>query len=221
MLAALVLTGYGISVAWRSATGWVAGSLPHIQSTSSTTLTSALGELRAKGGLQIGWRTIDTAVEVDRTTTVDAFGFSVPLGSVHIRIDVPGNRVQYVVPVDPTWTIRAVDAETFIVTIPPPIVNKDVVEVQSDPAKFRVFIDNDWAEHLIPSGGDVDSAKALVRASVIETGSSRPALAEVRMEARSVAAGFVGGVLAAGRGGNPRVIVEFSDESTASDAPPR
>ena len=199
--------------------GWAATNLTLVQSASTSTLTSALGELRAKGGLQVGWRTIDTTVEVDRTTSVGALGYTIPVGAVHIRIKVPGNRALYLIPVDPPWSIRAIDPETFMVTLPPPIVNEDVVEVQSDPRKFEVMIDNDWVEHLIPSGGDVDDAKALLRSSVIETARSKPALAEVRMEARAVAANFVRGVLAAGLGGNPRVIVEFADEAVGPIAP--
>ncbi len=220
VITAAVLLAWGISFAWRSATGWAATNLTLVQSASTSTLTSALGELKAKGGLQIGWRAIDTTVDVDRTTSVGAFGYSVPVGTVHIRIDVPGNRALYVIPVDPAWSIRAIDKETFMVTMPAPVVNEDVVEVQSDPRKFEVMIDNDWAEHLIPSGGDVDEAKALVRASVIETARSKPALAEVRMEARAVAGNFVRGVLlSAGVGGNPRVIVEFADEAAGPIAP--
>ncbi|MSR29589.1 MAG: hypothetical protein EXS03_08465 [Phycisphaerales bacterium] len=192
---------------------WVRDNLSLVQSSATTTLTSALGELRAKGGLQIGWRTIDTHLEIDRTTTVGAFGYSIPVGAVHIRIDVPGNRVQYLIPVDPPWQIHAVDGATFLLTLPPPEVNEDVVEVQSDPAKFRIEIDNDWAEHLIPSGGDVDEAKRLLRSSVIETGKSKPALAEVRMEAREVAGAFVRGVLAGAGIASPKVIVLFTDEA--------
>jgi hypothetical protein len=196
------------------------GLLSPIQVTVQQSLTTALGDLRPDGGLIVGWREVQARVLTDRTTSIGAFGVQVPIGSVRIELDVPGNRVQYLLPAGDGWSVRALDAETVVLTVPPPVVNDRVVEVQSDPSRIRVSIDNDWAEHLIPNGGDIDKAKALIRAAVIETGGSRPALAEARIEARTTARTFFRGLFSQAVGSDVDVIVQFSDEADSSPPSP-
>lgn len=191
-----------------------------IQSSVQQSLITALGDLRPDGGLVVGWREVQARVVSDRTTSIGAFGIQVPVGSVRIELDVPGNRVQYLLPAGDGWSVRALDAKTVLLTVPPPVVNDRVVEVQSDPSRLRVTIDNDWMEHMIPSGGDIDKAKALIRAAVIEEGGSRPALAEVRLEARNAARVFFGGLFSQTLGTEVHVIVQFSDEAEGVQSPP-
>lgn len=188
-----------------------------VQTTVSTTLTNALGDLRPQGGMIVGWRTIDTRVKLDRETSIDAFGYKIPIGAVHLTLDVPGNRVQYLIPIDGTWLAKAAGEDTVILTLPAPIANEHVVEVQSDPSKFALQIDNDFAEHLIPSGGDVDAAKRLLRDSVLESARSRPALAEVRMDARRQAQQFFGDLFEKATGRPLGVVVTFADEVGAGE----
>lgn len=183
-----------------------------VQSTVSTTLTSALGDLEPQGGFLVGWRTIDTRATMDSTTR----WLWIPVGAVHIELDVTGNLAQYLIPTSGGWNAQAISEGVVVMTVPPPIVNDKVVEVQSDPAKIRVIIDNDWAEHLIPSGSDIDKAKRLLRASVIETASSKPALAEVRLEARAKTASFFTELFTRSIGRPITVIVQFSDELPAA-----
>ncbi len=187
-----------------------------VQTTITSTLTSALGDLQPQGGLLVGWREIDTRVKFDRETTVGAFGYKVPVGSVHVFLDVPGNRAQYIIPSngpnDEHWDAQPISESVIMLTLPAPIVNDKVVEVQSDPGKIKVYIDNDWMEHLIPSGGDIDQAKKLLRQAVIETAQSKPALAEVRIEARQVARKFFSELFTRSLGRPVTVIVQFADE---------
>jgi hypothetical protein len=200
--------------ACNAVASWVSdriASLAFVRSTATATLQTALGELRAKRGLVVGYRPVNTIVTLERTTSLPWIGW--PIGSVTVRLEVDDSRVLYVIPADPAWAIDALDEHTFILTLPPPAVDTDVVEVQSDPAKFKVFINNDWAEHLIPSGKDVDDAKRMVRGAVIEQASAKPALAEVRVQARQVAESFMRDLLEQAGISSPRVIARFSDES--------
>ena len=155
-------------------------------------------------------------MKFDRETTFGAFGYKVPVGSVHVFLDVPGNRAQYIIPSngpnDEYWNAQAISESVVMLTLPAPIVNDKVVEVQSDPGKIKVYIDNDWMEHLIPSGGDIDQAKKLLRQAVIETAQTKPALAEVRIEARQVATKFFGELFTRSLGRPVTVIVQFADE---------
>ena len=75
---------------------------------------------------------------------------------------------------------------------------------------------------MIPSGGDIDEAKRAIRASVIETASSRVALAEVRIEARRVVEKFCQALFSQSSGRDDRVLVRFTDEvsvGSANDSP--
>jgi len=183
-------------------------------------LLTALGDLQPDGGLVVGWREVQARVLTDRTTSIGAFGIQVPIGSVRIELDVPGNRVQYLLPAGDGWNARALDANTVLLTVPPPVVNDRIVEVQSDPSRIRVTIDNDWMEHIIPSGGDIDKAKALIRAAVLEAGGSRPALAEARLEARNTARTFFSGLFSQSIGSEVNVIVQFADEVVGDQGSP-
>lgn len=203
-------------LAWRAldrASQWVGDftGMFGVTQSVSTTLQNALGELQHQGGLVVGWREINTHLRRDRESAIRAFGYSLPLGSVHIILEVPGNRAQYIIPANNDWTAESF-GDLIVITAPPPIVNDKVVEVQSDPSKMRLVIDNDWMEHLIPSGGDIDEAKRMIRASVVETASSGPALAEVRVEARRAVERFCSGIFGAVAGPTPRILVQFSDE---------
>ncbi|MDA0213769.1 MAG: hypothetical protein O2875_00215 [Planctomycetota bacterium] len=195
-------------------TGFIA-----VQTTVTSTLVSALGDLHPQGGLLVGWREIDTRVKFDRETTVGVFGYKVPVGSVSVLLEVPGNRAQYIIPSngpnDEHWNAQAISDSVIMLTLPAPIVNDKVVEVQSDPGKMRVYIDNDWMEHLIPSGGDIDQAKKLLRQAVIETAQTKPALAEVRIEARQVAGKFFSELFTRSLGRSITVLVQFADEIDA------
>lgn len=191
-----------------------------MQSTVQQSLLTALGDLQPDGGLVVGWREVQARVLTDRTTSIGAFGIQVPIGSVRIELDVPGNRVQYLLPAGDGWNARALDANTVLLTVPPPVVNDRIIEVQSDPSRIRVTIDNDWMEHIIPSGGDIDKAKALIRAAVLEAGGSRPALAEARLEARNTARTFFSGLFSQSIGSEVNVIVQFADEVVGDQGSP-
>ena len=209
----ILATGIFFGVRWLEK---IVKNFSLVQNTITSTLTSALGDLQPQGGLLVGWREIDTLVKFDRETTFGPFGYNIPVGSVHIVLDVPSNRAQYIIPSngpnDEHWNAEAISESVIMLTLPEPIVNKEVVEVQSDPGKIKVYIDNDWMEHLIPSGGDIDQAKKLLRQAVIETAQSKPALVEVRIEARQVADKLFSELFTRSLGRPVTVIVQFADE---------
>ena len=209
----ILATGIFFGVRWLEK---IVKNFSLVQNTITSTLTSALGDLQPQGGLLVGWREIDTLVKFDRETTFGPFGYNIPVGSVHIVLDVPSNRAQYIIPSngpnDEHWNAEAISESVIMLTLPAPIVNKEVVEVQSDPGKIKVYIDNDWMEHLIPSGGDIDQAKKLLRQAVIETAQSKPALVEVRIEARQVADKLFSELFTRSLGRPVTVIVQFADE---------
>ena len=209
----ILATGIFFGVRWLEK---IVKNFSLVQNTITSTLTSALGDLQPQGGLLVGWREIDTLVKFDRETTFGPFGYNIPVGSVHIVLDVPSNRAQYIIPSngpnDEHWNAEAISESVIMLTLPAPIVNDKVVEVQSDPGKIKVYIDNDWMEHLIPSGGDIDQAKKLLRQAVIETAQSKPALVEVRIEARQVADKLFSELFTRSLGRPVTVIVQFADE---------
>lgn len=181
------------------------------------TLTNALGELQAQGGLLAGWREIDTHIECDDPTIIGAFGYSIQVGTKHIWLAVSGNRVQYIIPADGRWKASEVDG-VIVITAPPPIVNEKIVEVQSDPSKIRAMIDNDWGGHFTGDAKAVDKLKGTIRANVLAVASSEAALGGVRESARKTVAEFCRNVLSAASERPVNVRVVFADEDARERA---
>ncbi len=166
----------------------------------------------------VGWREIDTRIECDDPVLLQAFGYSLQVGTKHIWLAVPGNRVQYIIPADGTWTAQEVDG-VVVITAPPPVVNEKIVEVQSDPSKIRTMIDNDWGGHFTGDAQAVDKLKGVIRANVLEVASSQAALAGVREMAQVTAAEFFRGVfIMAARGQPVEVRVLFADDAAGAAA---
>ncbi len=183
----------------------------------NTTITNSLGDLNSQGGLLVGWREIDSRIDHEKETEVKIpwTDWGVPVGSVKITLDVTGNRVQYLIPTggpDGAWSIKAFNDSTVELIVPPPIVNDKVVEVQSDPTKYKISVDNDWLEHVYPSGAEIDAAKGKLREAVIEGAKANLALTEVRLAAKTAARGFCEPMLATTFGRPITVIVQFTDE---------
>ena len=185
--------------------------------TPVVTLTSALGDLQSQGGLLVGWREVDTNIQCDDPALIGAFGYSLQVGTKHIWLAVSGNRAQYIIPADGNWTAQELDA-VIVVTAPPPIVNEKIVEVQSDPAKIKTMVDNDWGGHFTGDAKAIDRLKVTIRANVLVVAASKAALADVRIEARRATEEFCTGIFSAARGQAVKVRVRFTDEFAGGGA---
>jgi hypothetical protein len=187
--------------------------------TTQARFLSALGELAEQPALRIATREIAVEVEVAVPTKLQwrpwvipvGEGLDVEVGRTTATIRSSGNVAQYVVPLQKgEWEVR-IEADEVIVTLPPPIVDRSVVEVQSDPAKIEVAVDRDWAAHLLRTDEARDAALAAIRQAVIDQASSSVAMFEVREKSRAVVAEMILALIDT-KDRPARVRVRWSDE---------
>lgn len=211
------------------------------------TFLVALGKLQESPALRVATREIDVRVDASVPTEVKLRawlvpigpGWTVELGRTKAEIVAPSNRVQYIVPlrdargdpIDTPWRPlgdgSAGDGDGdaglergFEVTLPPPRVDDELVEVQSDPARLRVEIDRDWVDHVVGDDSARDAALAAIRAAVLGQARSEAAMFEVREKARAIVAEMIRAQLPDDARG-VRILVRWSDEPRADDAPLR
>ncbi len=207
---------------------------PHVISgsnNSASAFTTALSKLREAPSLRVFTREI--AVHVDATTPTEVTlrawilpvgpGWPIEVGKTKAEILAPGNRVQYVVPLNDgseAVTSAAQDSSdpsacVWTVILPPPRVDETLVEVQSDPQQMKISIDRDYVDHLVGDDAAKDAALASIRAAVIREASSETAMFEVREKARATVASMIRALL-------PEeyqactILVRWSDEPNAS-----
>lgn len=185
-------------------------------------LVTALGELSEKPALRVATREIAVQVEVTAPTQRTwrpwlipiGPGLEVTLGETTATVTSPSNTVQYVVPIQRTnWRLK-VDDGVATVTLPPPVVDESVVEVQSDPAKLEIAIDRDWADHLVGDDAAKNAALAAVRKAVVAQASSPVAMFEVREKARKTVAEMLR-ALVDEKYRPARIIVRWTDDPAA------
>ena len=115
-------------------------------------ITNALGELRRAPALKVATREVAVMVDASKPTELTVYPWIVPigeptkveLGRTTTQLVVPGNKVQYIVPLDAfkpgeepdVREVERADGRLFVVVLPPPRVDESLVEVQSDPTKL-------------------------------------------------------------------------------------
>jgi hypothetical protein len=202
------------------------------------TFLVALGKLHESPALRVATREVDVRVDASIPTEVKLRAWLVPIGpgwTVEVgrtkaEIVAPGNRVQYIVPmrdergapIEIPW--RAVgDGELdrmYEATFPPPRVDEELVEVQSDPKRLRVEIDRDWVDHVVGDDSARDAALAAIRAAVVAEAGSSTAIFEVREKARAVVAEMIRAQLPEDARDLP-IRIRWSDEPVSAGAPLR
>lgn len=210
----LLVVGVALYFLWPRIVGGSRGT--------ETMVLQAIGELRKAPALKVADREIAVRIEhsVPREWTVRPWmvpigpGYRLEVGRTTVAIDVPENRVQYIVPFDgdaEPKVAASADGKLVIVTMPPPRVDEKVVEVQSDPSKLRVDFDRDWLNHILPEGEVRDQALAMIRARVVETASTPSAIFEVREKSRETVAEMIRALLPP-RLKDCEILVRWSDE---------
>lgn len=168
-------------------------------------------------------------------------GWTVELGRTKVEVLAPGNRVQYVIPMrdaagapaEVSWRrlkvlteVAELDGsgeatevvELVEVTLPPPQVDAELVEVQSDPAKLRIQIDRDWVDHVVRDETARNEALASIRAAVLASAASPAAMPEVRDESRKIVASMIRALLPEELRAT-RIRVRWADEDELPGAP--
>jgi len=174
-------------------------------------ITNALGELRRAPALKVATREVAVIVDASKPTELTVYPWIVPigeptkveLGRTTSQLVVPGNKVQYIVPLDAfkpgeepdVREVERPDGRLFVVVLPPPRVDESLVEVQSDPTKLSEAVDRDWIDHILRDDEARNAALASIRAAVIDAARAETAMFEVREKARGTVAEMIRSLL--------------------------
>jgi hypothetical protein len=149
-----------------------------------TTIVTAIGALKSNPKLVV--LTADVTAEVHKASST-SWGL-VYLGTTSVDIRTEGNQVQYYVPLD---TLGSSDFEydpehkRLTVTVPAPLLDQDMVSVQSDPQRIDVQTSVGWAKLDRWSGAPLrDAAMKDLRRAVILAGNHPLLRTQARVNAQ-------------------------------------
>jgi hypothetical protein len=139
--------------------------------TVNTLFASTIGQIHSHPKLVVLTAPIDAEVNKASNTTWAGINF----GTTTVRIRAHGNKVQYYVPLQDLQTSNFVYDDThkrLTVRVPAPVLDREVVDVQSDPAKIDIETSNGWAKLDSFSGAPLrEEAKHDLRTAVLVAGS--------------------------------------------------
>ena len=174
-------------------------------------IVNALAELRRAPALKVATREVAVVVDASTPTELKVYPWIVPLGEpmkVEVgrssaQLVVPGNKVQYIVPLDDfapgdepdVREVAGEDGRRFVVILPPPRVDESLVEVQSDPRRISESVDRDWLDHIVRDDEARTAALASVRDAVVAAARADTPMFEVRERARETVAGMIRALL--------------------------
>jgi len=162
--------------------------------TVRTSVTSQFTRIDSTPKLVVMTDTI--AVDITRTSEKRAIWGLLNLGTTEVRLKAPGNKVQFYIP------IGQLEAEDFsfdrarrriVIRVPAPILDRDIVEVQSDPAKIEVETHVGWARLSAYSGKALEAkAREGLRDEVLRTADSQAMHEIARTKAEKTLRTFFG-----------------------------
>lgn len=136
------------------------------------------------------------------------------LGTTVVEIKIPGNKVQYILPVDHMSADDfKFDSETreLTVLIPSPIIDKEIVEVQNDPAKITVRKQIGWGRLQEYSGKYLEKRiKADLRNEVIKAARSELLVEKARENAITTVTNLIKNLLKK-HASDVKIIVKFKN----------
>jgi len=185
----------------------------------STLIVNQFTEFSARPKLVV--LTATTSVEVVKRSEKSALWGLLDLGDTVVRLKADGNKVQFYVPVG---EIKPEDfsydpaRRQVVVRVPAPVLDPDIVEVQSDPAKIQVQTKVGWARLESYSGKYLEAkAREALRREVLASADTQPMRDMARMQAEKSLRGLFHGLAGALQPG-VTLVFEFKEEPGASPA---
>jgi hypothetical protein len=155
----------------------------------STTVFDTLESLKKTSRLVVLTAAINVEVVEKSQKTQNLFGYEVDLGTTEVRLRALENKVQFFV------ALTNLSAENFsydpdrkrlTLRVPRPVLDEDLVEVQSDPAKIEVQSKVGWARLDKFSGKFLRTqAQARMRSAVIHAGGNEAYVSQAMEQGRA------------------------------------
>lgn len=135
-------------------------------------IRSAIGDVQGQARLVV--MTADVHVDIERSSEKRVLWDYLQLGTTSVRVRVPDNRVQYVIPLEHFGeddVLYDAAAGTLTVRVPSPVIDEQVVDVQSDRTLWLEETAVGWGRFESYSGEHLrDQVYQSLRDEVIEEG---------------------------------------------------
>jgi hypothetical protein len=151
---------------------------PERKVTIDSIIYSTIGELKKESKIVVMTGEVNLSVKRSHTK----FFSRLNLGTTAVEVLVPKNKVQYVIPTD------AISEESFrwndetgevSIEIPTPVIDEEIVEIQSDPSLIKVRKDIGWGRFESRSGEFLErQIRQDLRSLVIEEGKGNKLMLE-------------------------------------------
>jgi hypothetical protein len=150
---------------------------------AKTIVFNAVGEMTKRKKLVVLTAAVTAEIHKENTK----WWLGVNWGTTTVDLKAPG-KVQYYVPLE-GFAARditvAADGRSVVVHVAGPVMDREIVEVESDPAKIEVRTEAGWGRLQAWSGKALeDSTKAELRRYVLEAGDAPLVHAEAERAAR-------------------------------------
>ena len=151
---------------------------PERKVTIDSIIYSTIGELKKESKIVVMTGEVNLSVKRSHTK----FFSRLNLGTTAVEVLVPKNKVQYVIPTN------AISEESFrwndetgevSIEIPTPVIDEEIVEIQSDPSLIKVRKDIGWGRFESRSGEFLErQIRQDLRSLVIEEGKGNKLMLE-------------------------------------------
>jgi len=206
IVAATTVALYSLSVVKQAAQS--AAEAFHPQTKYITVLSGAIGELNNTPKLVVLTASLNASVTQESITTL----FGVSVGSAKAEVTAPA-KVEYILKLQ---DLKMDDiyydelGKRMVVTIPHPMLDTDIIQIESDPAKIQVRTELGWSPLSIFKGGAVrEEAMKHLRQSAIELGHHELLRERADKNAKDIVGDLMGKVKDAMKQDGVRLDVEF------------
>ena len=137
-----------------------------------TIVSSAMGELRHESKIVVCTNQFPVTVTKSSAKSWEILGEAIDLGTTSVSLTAMDNKVQYIIknPGEITFDLRDQPRE-LVVTVPSPVLDETLVEVQSNPDQIGVVTETGWARSKFMSGKALEEQiKRELRPLVVQEG---------------------------------------------------
>lgn len=168
--------------------GIVAAFKPEFQLSCHTAISTSIDKMHRTGKLVVLQSEVSVEVTEESSKVVTILGHSLDLGTTTVQLRCGGNKIQYFVPLEhiTSGTFKYdKTSQHLVVTVPAPILDTDIVEIQSNPTRMEIQTRVGWGRLDAYSGEALRQlAKKKLRSAVIAEGRSPVHLDAAKQEAQ-------------------------------------
>ncbi len=151
-------------------------------------IINTLGELHKQSKLVVMSETVDLVME--RSSTKKFLWDKLSMGTTVVEMRVRENKVQYILPLEQVTrdSFHWDDSKgEIVIDIPRPVIDRDIVEVQSNPNLIDVRTERGWARLKSKSGKFLENQiRGDLRQELIRQGNNEIYLNEAHRKAEAV-----------------------------------